>query len=154
MQCDSNLLQVVNAMGATRRFSHALHRGQQQRDQHADDGDHDQKLHQSEPIRGGFSSGCTAELNSAFHDWGPLQLVCSRPQLTGSIRLVQYLFLNSKNLVCEPCKPGQLLGLSACGPQNYRSWPAVIVDRISSPGGPETAEGKSNSTASAGSPTR
>ncbi len=45
-----NLLQVVRALGAASRLSGALHRRKEQRDQHADDGDHDQQLNQRKGV--------------------------------------------------------------------------------------------------------
>ena len=41
-----DLLHVVGARAAPRRFAGSLHRRQQQRDQHADDRDHHQQLDQ------------------------------------------------------------------------------------------------------------
>jgi hypothetical protein len=47
---DSNLLQVVNALAAARRFAGRLNGRQQQRDQDADDRDDDQELDQSKTM--------------------------------------------------------------------------------------------------------
>src|SRR4029453_4930135 len=44
-----DLLQIVLALGAAGRLPRLLHGRQQERDEHADDGDHDQKLNQCEP---------------------------------------------------------------------------------------------------------
>ena len=46
VQGRTKLLQVVVALGPPRRFAGRLDRGQQQRDQDADDGDHDQQFNQ------------------------------------------------------------------------------------------------------------
>jgi hypothetical protein len=48
MHRQPELLHVVDALGAPRRFSRGLHGRQKQRYQNADDRDHDQKLDQRE----------------------------------------------------------------------------------------------------------
>jgi hypothetical protein len=51
VQRESNLLQIVFALRTPGRFPRLLNRWQQQGDQHADDGNHHQKLDQGKPTR-------------------------------------------------------------------------------------------------------
>jgi hypothetical protein len=52
---DGHLAQVILAFRAASGLSRRLDGGQQQRDKHADDGDHDQQLNQREPgVAGAF----------------------------------------------------------------------------------------------------
>ena len=46
VQRGEELLHVVLALGPSRRLTRGLHGGQQQRDQDANNGDHDQQFHQ------------------------------------------------------------------------------------------------------------
>jgi hypothetical protein len=48
VQRQAHLLQIVLALRPPRGFASRLHRRQEQGDQHADNGDHDQQLHQRE----------------------------------------------------------------------------------------------------------
>jgi hypothetical protein len=48
VQGQSDLFQVVDALGSAGRLASGLHGGQQERDQYRDNGDHDQKLDQRE----------------------------------------------------------------------------------------------------------
>ena len=48
LQRQANLLEMVAALHAAGGLAGGLHGGQQQRDQHADDGDHHQQLDKSE----------------------------------------------------------------------------------------------------------
>ena len=51
---DANFVQVVLALGAPGGFARRLHGGQDERDEHADDGDDDQQLHERKgPVRSG-----------------------------------------------------------------------------------------------------
>jgi hypothetical protein len=47
---EGQLLEVTLAFGPPRRFACRLDRRQQQRDEHANDGDHNQKLNQRETM--------------------------------------------------------------------------------------------------------
>jgi hypothetical protein len=49
LEGQSNLFHVVLALRATRRFTSRLHRWQQQRHQHADNGDDHQEFNKREP---------------------------------------------------------------------------------------------------------
>jgi len=53
MRGESDLFEIVDALGAPRRFARGLDGGKQQRNQDSDNGDHDQQLHQSETGRAG-----------------------------------------------------------------------------------------------------
>ena len=48
VQGQADLLEVALAAGAVGRLAHLLHRGQEQSDQHGDDGNHHQQLDQRE----------------------------------------------------------------------------------------------------------
>ena len=47
-RCQSNLPQIVEAVGSPRRFANTLHRGQQHRDQDPNDRNHDQEFNKRE----------------------------------------------------------------------------------------------------------
>ena len=51
LQGDADLLEVVAALRPPGRLAGHLHGGQQQRDQHADDGDDDEELDEGESAR-------------------------------------------------------------------------------------------------------
>ncbi len=65
----ADLLHVIHALGTVRRFPCRLHGGQQQRDENADDRDHDQQLNQREAAirvaRPSHRSGCRVEHRTA-----------------------------------------------------------------------------------------
>jgi hypothetical protein len=46
----NDLPESVDAIGTSRRLARRLHRGQEQGDEHADDGDHHQQLDQREAM--------------------------------------------------------------------------------------------------------
>src|ERR1019366_3831086 len=48
VDCQRDLLQVVRALGPTRRFPNALHRGNEQRNKNRDDGEHHEHFDQGE----------------------------------------------------------------------------------------------------------
>jgi hypothetical protein len=48
VQCQPNLLEVVDALGPPGRLARRLDCGQEQGDQHGDDRDHDEQLNQRE----------------------------------------------------------------------------------------------------------
>ena len=48
LRADAELLEVIRALRAAGRFAGGLHRGKEQRDQDADDGDDDEQLDQGE----------------------------------------------------------------------------------------------------------
>ena len=56
MHGQTDLLEIVDALGAAGGFASRLHGGQEQRDQDGDDGDHHQKLDQGKTLR---AAGCT-----------------------------------------------------------------------------------------------
>ena len=66
LQSERDLFQVVHALRSASRFPSRLYRRQQQRDQYADDGDHDQELYQRKTL-----SRCQPLSLSAFHDVRP-----------------------------------------------------------------------------------
>jgi hypothetical protein len=51
MQCQADLPHVIEALRPPRRFSPRLHRGKQQRNQHADNRDNNQQLDKRETAR-------------------------------------------------------------------------------------------------------
>ena len=61
VQGQADLVQVVLAAGLVRRLTDFLHRGQQQADEHADDGDDHQQLNQGEPLAGPHGSLLAAD---------------------------------------------------------------------------------------------
>ena len=60
---DADLTLVRQAIHSPRRFTRHLHGGQQQRDQHADHGDHDQQFNDREA---GGARSCRSELLSSW----------------------------------------------------------------------------------------
>ena len=65
----SNLLQIVQALGPPRRFPRRLNGGQQQGDQDADDGDHHQQLDQREGTRDARRGNATHGNAPVLMDW-------------------------------------------------------------------------------------
>jgi hypothetical protein len=55
LEPETDLLQMVGALGAPRRLASRLDRRQQQRDKDADNGDHHQEFDQRERMRGSRS---------------------------------------------------------------------------------------------------
>jgi hypothetical protein len=77
---DSHLLEVIGALGSPGRFAGELHRGKQQGDEHANDGNHNQQFDQGEALPGwmtvshGFpfdldGENVLVEIGTIHNDW-------------------------------------------------------------------------------------
>ena len=96
VQRQPDLLQVVGALGTSSRLARRLHRGQQERDQHRDDGNDNEQFNQREPSSGTVFHGISPGENNEkerYHTTSDDGVSRGQPRLIRIRRLVGFVRL-------------------------------------------------------------